>query len=443
MIEVPVHSLPPRARLLGALSAGAFALGARTTWAQTRPTAPSDDAPRVQDAIKEPPPDPPTTETAPAEPPKPPPTAEVATPTTAPAPPAFERSLKAEYYVIPIGGFQHQSQAVPRDQYVYGVISARFGMLVTARPFEQWTAIGHVGFDASYIRRGISGALTAVDARDGADLVLTSVPVEEITVAYQPAKFVAFKLGHQRLPFSLAQSVIIVGQMFPSRPGPSAAFNNGADDGLRVNLSALDNRLTGALGVFNGGSLGLRAPGTTSVGPTFAAFLAAQPLGEMPATESDFERGRFRFGVGFGGLMRDGQLYDSTGYGTTGYRDLRASATIRASYRGAFVQAEYLRRVQTDDLSLRPSKAVGAYATASYFFPVSSVALAPIARVGHFELGEETAGRTATDLAAGLSFFPVGNAPEALRVITHYAYEIRKPFRETSHGVVASVQLRF
>lgn len=413
-----------------------------TAFAQTKSEAP----PKAQDILKDPPPDPTTDEPEAPKRPAPdkaPEKVDVPDPVEAPpsTPEAAPKRVNVVYYLIPTGSFSSQSQAVPRDKLVYGVISSRFGLLVAARPFAKWIAIGHVGFDASYVRQGVGGA-TAI----GNGSFIASVPVEEASLGYEPLDWLALKIGHMRLPFSLAQSVIITGQMFPTRPGPSAVFNVGADDGLLVSVHALEKRLAFSLGAFNGGSLALETPGTTSVGPVLSAFVEADPLGEMAPAENDVDRGPLRAAVAFGGLLRSGDLYDATGYGSTGFRDARASASIRMSLRGFFFQAEYLRRVQTDDLSLRPAKAIGTYGELSYYVPVESVAFAPIARVGYSQVGDaEDATRSSTTYEAGFSFFPEAKSdePDALRLILHYSYELRKPFRETSHAVVANAQIRW
>ncbi len=347
-------------------------------------------------------------------------------------------SIAMTWYLLPTGSVAYQKQAVPIDRFVYGIISTRFGLIVTAAPYPKWTVTGHVGFDASYVRAGV-GAATVIPNGP----ITTTVILDEATVAYHPTEWLDFKLGHQRLPFSIAHAVVLTGQMFPQRPGPTSTFLAGPDDGALATVTFLEERLRASTGVFNGQSLALELPGSTAVGPTWSAFLAAQPLGSMNPQEGDPKRGPFRFELGVGGLLRKGELYDASGFGSTAFRDVRANAAIRASFAGAFLQGEYLYRLQTDDLSLRPASARGLYVEGSYYIPVSTVALSPLARYGYSIVNQEFDPRSANTFEGGIAFYPLADLeqPDSLRIITHYSYELRRPFREASHGAVLNLQM--
>jgi hypothetical protein len=248
------------------------------------------------------------------------------------------------------------------------------------------------------------------------------------------------------MPFSPAAAVIITSQMFPTRPAPTQVFMTGADQGLMASMSFLERRLLFALGAFNGSSLGLVIPQTTPLGPAYSLFFDVHPLGRMPRFEGDASRGPFRFALGGGAIYRTGVLFDQTGYESTRFREVRLDAAVRASFLGVFLQGEVLRRLQTDDLSLRPLSATGAYVQASYFQPLTDkLAIAPLARYGVVTQDEAFAPRTITEIEAGIAFYPRADLaePNRLRFILQYDGEIREPEEDVAHGGVLHAQLRW
>lgn len=248
------------------------------------------------------------------------------------------------------------------------------------------------------------------------------------------------------MPFSPAAAVIITSQMFPTRPQSTQLFMVGADQGLMTSANLIDDRILISAGVFNGSSLELRVPQTTPLAPVYTAFVDVHPLGKMPRVEGDPSRGPFRFALGGGAIYRTGVLFDSTGYESTRFREVRIDGALRISFRGLFVQAEYLRRLQTDDLSGRPASATGAYAQASYFQPIyGNLALAPLARYGFAREDELFAPRKITEIELGVAIYPRADLaePDKLRFILQYDGEIREPESEIAHGGVLHMQLRW
>src|SRR4029078_12976217 len=117
------------------------------------------------------------------------------------------------------------------------------------------------------------------------------------------------------------------------------------------------------------------------------------------------------------------------------YRDVRLSTAIRASFYGLFVQGEYLRRLQTDELSYRPASATGAYAQSSYYVRVlHSIALGPLARYGLTVQDQSFAPQRTPSFEAGIAFYPRADLPEpdVIRLIAEYLHESRSPFDEVS-----------
>ncbi len=360
--------------------------------------------------------------------------------------------FEIEGYVNLGVGATARPRALPRDRWTYGLRSSVAGLIVRGTPFEHFSYFVHFGVNPEAL--AVVSGVELVDINGDGETRKTStetqdvtvVPVEEVSISYTPSPWLEFKGGHFYMPFSPAAAVIRTSQMFPTRPEPTQVFMVGADQGLMASLKLLDERIQTSIGVFNGSSLELRVPQTTPLGPTYAFFLDVHPLGTMPRLEGDPKRGPFRFALGGGTIYRGGVLFDETGYGTTRFREIRLDGALRISFLGAFLQAEVLRRLQTDDVSGRPAVATGAYAQGSYFQPLTpKLAIAPIARFGVARDDERFATREITELEAGLAFYPRGDVdePDKLRFILQYDGEYRQPENDIAHGVVVHSQLRW
>jgi hypothetical protein len=364
-----------------------------------------------------------------------------------------DKPFEVEGYVNLGVGARSVPGALPRDQISYGLRSSVAGLIFKGTPFEHFSYVVHFGVSPETISL-VSGVELADKNGDGSqqDVVtktqdVTSIPIEEVSIQYAITDWWKIKGGHFYMPFSPGASVIITSQMFPTRPEPTRVFMIGADQGIATTTTFLDERLLLSAGVFNGSSLELQVPGTTALGPVYSAVIDVQPLGKMPDMEGDPKRGPFRFGLGTGMIYRTGKLYDETGYEATAFREVRFDAAARIAFAGLFLQGEYLRRQQKDDLSSRPATATGAYVQGSFFLPLpgTRLALAPLGRYGLSIQDQDFVPTKTIELEAGLAFFPRADIddPNKLRIIVQYEGERRLPEDEAAHGGVVHVQLRW
>jgi hypothetical protein len=364
-----------------------------------------------------------------------------------------DKAFQLEGYVNLGIGVRVVPKAVPRDQYTYGLRSSVAGIIVRGTPFERFSYFVHFGVNPEALAL-VSDVDIADKKGDGTETDIateekevTVVPVEEVSIAYAFTSWWNLKGGHFYMPFSPGASVIVTSQMFPSRPEPTRAFMVGADQGLATTATFFDERIRASVGVFNGSSLALNVPGTTTLGPVYTALIDAAPLGKMPDSEGDPKRGPFRFAVGTGAIYRVGKLFEETGYQATRFRETRLDVAARVAFLGMFVQAEVLRRQQRDDLSGRPASATGAYVQGSYFIPLpgTRVAIAPLARYGVAIEDQDFTSRKTIEIEAGIAFYPRADIdePNKLRFILQYDGEQRLPERELAHGGVLHAQLRW
>ena len=322
-------------------------------------------------------------------------------------------------------GLRYRPDAVPRDRYQIGSLGTAAGILVQGAPYEHFRYMIHVGF-AALSQPGFN------------------IYVDEADIAYSPFEGLSFKVGHMRVPFSISQVALVTTLMFPTRAGPTEVFQSGADDGIQAALTVLDERVRASIGAYNGSSLGLFDPFFTRVAPVLSAFLDVQPFGTLPAIEADSRHGPFRLGLSCGGLLTRGNVYDAAGYKASTFQDLRMNAAVRAAFRGLFLQGEYLRRLETNDLAGRPSTATGLYGETTYFLLFGdSFGLAPMARIGRSRIDEAFAPRETVEFEAGFGIYPRADLadPSSLRVILEYTNERRVTENETAHGAIANVQL--
>ncbi len=364
-------------------------------------------------------------------------------------------------YVQPAFGARNRPQALPRDRWEYGGLSSRAGLIVSGTPAKDFGYVVHLSLDARalLVLTEVSLIDTQADGNvDGLRLLYrpaTGTLFEEVSVTYKPfSSWVSLRMGAMRMPFTVALRSSNTALMFVGRPGPNEVFQSGADLGGLVLAEPLEGRIRASLGAFTGFSLNPDELSTSNTarfaastrGLVWSARVDANPLGQLPQAEVDFDHASVRFGVGVGALYRNGTVFSAQGYELMEYRDVRLSGSVRFAAAGFFVQAEALRRLVTDNLSARPSQSSGAYAQASYYVPVTrGVGLAPLARVGITDQEEATLSRRTTFLEGGLALFPRADQPkpESVRVLVQYQGERRTTDDESAHAVLSQVQILF
>jgi hypothetical protein len=347
-------------------------------------------------------------------------------------------------YVLPQFEYVSLPYALPRDQRSYGAKGSRAGFAIHGTPFEAWSYILHaVVTPAGTESITILSPTTATST----PLVVTtsnaSVGVEEGTITYRPVSWFQAKGGALRIPFTLGQVTPIPEQMFPIRPAETLSFQNGPDVGFLVTVAPFDARLQANVGIFDGLSLPVSNSTQTLRGVAFAGSLEAHPLGAMAMREGDPDRGPFRFAVGVGSILHEATAFDTTGYEATHIQDLRLDISLRASFKGLFFQGEYMRHLQTDDLTGRPILDSGAYAEASYYQPIGKVAFGPLLRVGQLATTVEFAESKFTSVEGALAFYPKADLkePERLRIIAEYLNASIAPLTEIEREGLIQVQL--
>ncbi len=379
-------------------------------------------------------------------------------------PPADEQAPKVEEperetgpefhgYLQPSFGYKSRPDAVPRDRTEYGAYASKAGFSLEGERFEHWHYKVHLVVDARAIAVLTDVALVDRDGGGDPERVdatqrdLTATLIEEVSVRYQPFEFIGVTAGQMRIPFTVAHQSANTALMFPTRAGPNEVFLSGSDRGMLGKLSFLDGRTRASFGAFHGGSLLLSSELKNTRGLVYSMRTDVEPLGELPGTENDFERGPFRFGLGFGLLYRNANVYDSTGYEATVERDVRVSASLRAMFAGIYLQSEFLRRQQTDNLSSRPQQTTGYYGQASYYLPLGGkVALSPIARVGKTIEDETVKPLETLFIEGGLAFFPAADQehPNDLRILLQYVGERRiSEEGENAHGATGQISYRW
>jgi hypothetical protein len=350
-------------------------------------------------------------------------------------------------YVLPQFVVVSIPSALPRDRIAYGARGTRAGFALYGTPIKDWSYIAHVvltpaGTESVAILSPTPEPTIGVTQQTGAQSALS---VEQLSIGYRPASWFLGRVGIVRIPFSLGQSTPIPEQMFPFRPPATSEFQSGADPGMLATFSLFDARLVGNLGMFLGSSLGVANPRQTERGPAFVASVAAHPLGAMSLDEGDHSRKPFAFALGFASIYRHVTSFEATGYEATQFDDTRFAAFARASFRGLYVQGEYLRRLQTADLSRRPSASEGGYGEASYYQPIGPIALGPMVRGSILSTSLDFASRKFTSLEAGIAFYPRSDLdePEKLRIILEYITASTAPLREVQYEGLAQFQMGF
>jgi hypothetical protein len=356
------------------------------------------------------------------------------------------RSWNLSGYVQPQVGMTYRPDGLPRDRFEVGASATAAGIEIQGEPWQRWSYDVHLVV-AGESREVVTGVEVVDSNGDGvADDVSTdselspTLLVERASITYQPVALFGVVVGQMRIPFTAQEQSPQTALMFPQRSGPNEVFLKGPDLGALAVLSVQGDLVRASIGAFNG--TGKPVGESEERGLVYSARVDANPLGPFPFGEGDLERGRLRIGLGAGFLYYPARVYDASGYLGSRIRDLRASASFRLAARGAYFQAEVLRRQRTDSLSSRPVIATGAYAQASYFLPVRSpVGWAPIARIGYAAEDQGFAPRDTLFLEGGLTVYPRPDDPDALKVVAQYVGERRLTEGEDAHGAILQLQL--
>jgi hypothetical protein len=383
--------------------------------------------------------------------------------------PFRSKYLTISGYVQPQYTYRVRQNARPRDQREFGAGATRAGIIFSGEPLDRWTYTIHMVIGAQLVN-----TIWRVDAvdRDGDGFIddiatrselAPGIFMEELSVNYKPVDFkpqdktlvtLDLKLGQLRIPFTAANRSPNAALMFPRRSAPNNVFLFGTDLGGLATMGIYEDRVEVSGGVFNGTGLGIgeanEDSGVQTIalrrGALYSTRIDINPLGGFPFAEGDLGRGPFRFGLGGGLLYFPSRLFDEAGNDTrTRARDLRASASARLAVRGLYLQAEFLRRQQTDSLSSLPFVATGAYGQGSFFYPVyKNLGMAPVGRFGWTRLDESFDPRTTYYAEGGLALY-LGNdeRPDVMRFLLQYLGEWRIDEDESAQGAALQVQLTF
>jgi hypothetical protein len=245
-------------------------------------------------------------------------------------------------------------------------------------------------------------------------------------------------VGLDQVPLSLQSATPVAALVFPARVALSDQFIVPVQAGLQV--TGMHDRGNVTIGVWNG-SQGDVTTMTTEPerGLLFSARVEATPLGKF-AFDENGGKGALRVGIGLGATYRAASSYLADGMSQSRSRDLRAAVSLRVGWHGLLAEAEVLRRQITDDLSMRPDVATGAYLQASYRFRVHAARLVPLLRLGTLAIRQLAAPASGQSVEAGLAAFPL--ASDRLRLTALYEY-LEDPDLGPSHHAIAQLRLAF
>jgi hypothetical protein len=350
------------------------------------------------------------------------------------------------------GGFgvTYRPNALPANEIDYG-FDGRAGLRIRGAAHRMWRARIWIEFRTDALST-VTDLKTFDYNNDGAVEALSftsskvpGIVMEQAVASFVPWDFLAIEAGIQRIPFTLQQQSKNTATLFPRRSNANRVFFSGADVGAIIRGKFFDGIFLTNLGVWDGRSLGLGIPFTTSRGVVFSYRADVNPFGSFPYGEGDKQRGPFRLGIGGGVLYRPTTVYDTRSLTEPrAVQDVRLSASLRMAVRGFFVAAEYFRRQQFDNFTFRPQVADGAYAQLAYYFTIAdALGLEPSARGGFVNDDQTFDPRLTGYIDAGLSFYPVVENPNLVRIWLTYLGERRFTVGEEAHGVLSSIQIRF
>lgn len=327
--------------------------------------------------------------------------------------------------IRPAFGLVHRGDADDRDRWSYGADGTRFDLGLDVDAGAGVTAL-------AYVR------LTAEDDGDGG--TRGTVDVERAVIRWSPLKALRLGLGRDRVPLSAQSATPTSARVFPDRIGMDRTFVLPADVGMQAAVTSSYVTVLG--GVWNGvAGDAMLGSSVDERGLLFSARVEVTPLGSFAFDESA-RPDAVRIGIGAGVTYRAATTYDATGAASAHARDLRASASVRVGWRGLHVQGEVLRKQVTDDLSMRPDVATGAYVQAAWRLSAGTFDIAPIARAGVVRVRELSAPADGSILEAGVSAFPFARGSDRLQLVLVFARD-RDPDLGVAERVTGHVRLGF
>ncbi len=362
------------------------------------------------------------------------------------AEPAETEGHELSGWVSPRWGLRVRPDARPEDQRELGMSMARFGLAITGAPIEHWSYRAYTVYGADSVDAVTAVGLVDADNDGRSDTVATSTVdvartlVRDAWVQWQPIGAFSTRIGRMRIPFTSQAQSPDTELLFPDRAGPNSSFLEGTDLGALVSGQAPEDKVIARLGAFNGTGLGIGR--THSRGMLYAARIDVNPLGAFSFEESGPTREAFRVGAGAGVVWHPYTTFDSAGYADVEFKDLRASASIRAAMQGVHIIGEVLFHERQDSLSSRPQQSLGAYGQAGWYLPTG---IEPVARLGWVEEDQTFFPRQTWWGEAGLNVYPdlEGERVDQLKLTIQYVGEFHVVEDEQAHGALAQAQLSF
>ncbi len=354
-----------------------------------------------------------------------------------------EDSWQLDGYVSPAFAATLRPNAVPQDQFDFGMTDSRVGLSFHGAPLEHWSFKAYLLVGVDTIQAITAAEPVDSDNNGSMDSIATSTSaamadiVRETSVSFEPAESFDIRLGRMPIPFtSQAQSPDTM-LLFPSRAGPNSVFVADDDLGGLAELN-LDGVFLGSVGLFNGTGTGVSS--SEDLGVLYMARVDINPLGSFGFDESR-PSGPFRLGLGAGAIFHPYTSYDSAGYKDVVFTDIRCSLSLRLAVAGLSTGAELLRRFQQDSLTSRPVEATGAFGWAGWYLPMG---LEPMLRLGWVVEDQSFAPLQTRWAEAGVNIYPRHadeTRAESVKFTLQYNGEYRITERDIAHGIGSQLQL--
>lgn len=263
------------------------------------------------------------------------------------------------------------------------------------------------------------------------------VHLDRATLRWQPIKYLQLSAGHEPIPLDLQAATPMATMMFPQALPWHGQFSPVAKAGGQI--AGLHEYGGVWVGIWDGFAPSFVDQIFEERGIMTSARVEVTPLGSF-AFDENVKDIPLRIGIGAGVTYREATGYLADGMATRRSRDLRAAGSVRVGFRDLLVELEVMRKQITDDLSMRPDVATGAYAQASWRLRIDTWQLVPLARVGMYTIRQMSAPAQGTSAELGLGTIPWPS--DRVRVIGLYQYD-GNPDVGTSHRGVLQARLSF